>query len=617
MNVAEIEIKKKSNGKIQYLTEVLKEIPTNTILCKTLTGLGATYGEIKAKRHSIIIEPNKPVIVGKCKDSKHNGDNLFPVHEGIYSDDIVNYIENTFEYNSKHTGKNSNKYIKILTTPESFPKVKSAFEEVDYDIRFNCFLLYDECHKLVKDADYRNSISLPMDFFFECQYKAMVSATPIETNDPRFEEQGFQILKVKPTFEYKRDINLWITNNLLQTVKEVLAKVEDKTCFLFCNSTDMIYALMKQLNILDKSAVFCSDKSVDKLKGLKFKSAYSTWGENNMKHYNWLTSRFYNAVDIEIKECPNVLFLTDCYIAEYTMFDPNTDIIQCAGRFRNGITNLSLISNINKDFPIRNRDYLNGCIQCSKDIYDMIKCLYEQARSNKIQQEVYKATLDALPFTQYITPDGRINYFAIDNYIDNELVKGIYSSNENLHLALFCNDSFNVVSYQTNFYKLGDYERLRRENKSISLKEKRKIIVEQLELLGDCETEMDFAFKEDLRKADPLIVEAYEVLGKAKIEELKYKKKLIRREIHYQNANGNNILELINDTFQVGTWYSRNEIKKELIGIYGRLAITPLEAISSHSILNYFDAIEKQRKKKKGYLLQKRKFYIMETKIQE
>ena len=299
------------------------------------------------------------------------------------------------------------------------------------------------------------------------------------------------------------------------------------------------------------------------------------------------------------------------------MFDPNTDIIQCAGRFRNGITSLSLISNINKGFPIRNRDYLNGCIQCSKDIYDMIKCLYEQARSNKIQQEVYKATLDALPFTQYITPDGRINYFAIDNYIDNELVKGIYSSNENLHLALFCNDSFNVVSYQTNFYKLGDYERLRRENKSISLKEKRKIIVEQLELLGDCETEMDFAFKEDLRKADPLIVEAYEILGKAKIEELKYKKKLIRREIHYQKANGNNILEIINDTFQVGSWYSRNEIKKELIGIYGRLAIIPLEAISSHSILNYFEAIEKQRKKQKGYLLQKRKFNIMETKFQE
>lgn len=53
-------------GKIQYLTEVLPQIETNTILCKTLTGLGATYSEIKAKRHSVIIVPNVPPIIGKC-----------------------------------------------------------------------------------------------------------------------------------------------------------------------------------------------------------------------------------------------------------------------------------------------------------------------------------------------------------------------------------------------------------------------------------------------------------------------------------------------------------------------------------------------------------------------
>ena len=40
-------------GKRQYLTDILpnKVIPTNTILYKKLTGLGATYGEIKAKRN--------------------------------------------------------------------------------------------------------------------------------------------------------------------------------------------------------------------------------------------------------------------------------------------------------------------------------------------------------------------------------------------------------------------------------------------------------------------------------------------------------------------------------------------------------------------------------------
>ena len=55
MNTTYINIEKK-NGKVQYLTEVLPEIPTNTILYKKLTGLGATYGELKADRDSIIWE---------------------------------------------------------------------------------------------------------------------------------------------------------------------------------------------------------------------------------------------------------------------------------------------------------------------------------------------------------------------------------------------------------------------------------------------------------------------------------------------------------------------------------------------------------------------------------
>ena len=43
MKNKEITASKKANGKIQYLTEILPEIPTNTILYKKLTGLGATW----------------------------------------------------------------------------------------------------------------------------------------------------------------------------------------------------------------------------------------------------------------------------------------------------------------------------------------------------------------------------------------------------------------------------------------------------------------------------------------------------------------------------------------------------------------------------------------------
>lgn len=115
MKDREITVSKEANGKIQYLTEILPEIPTNTILYKKLTGLGATYGELKAHRNSIIIEPNKPVISGKCKDPKHGKDNLFGVFDGVYADDIVAYMERSIK---------QSKHFKILTTPESFHKVQ-------------------------------------------------------------------------------------------------------------------------------------------------------------------------------------------------------------------------------------------------------------------------------------------------------------------------------------------------------------------------------------------------------------------------------------------------------------------------------------------------------------
>lgn len=40
-----------------------KDIPSNVILDKTLTGIGATYQELHAKRHSIIIEPTLPDMI--------------------------------------------------------------------------------------------------------------------------------------------------------------------------------------------------------------------------------------------------------------------------------------------------------------------------------------------------------------------------------------------------------------------------------------------------------------------------------------------------------------------------------------------------------------------------
>lgn len=597
MNNKEIIVQKMQNGKIPYLTDILPEIPTNTILYKRLTGLGATYSELKAKRNSIIIEPNKPVISGKCSDPKHREDNLLGVFEGVYTDNIVKYLDKSVK---------EEKFFKILTTPESFRKVQEAFEEMDIDIRFTCFLLFDECHKIVKDVNYREDITLPMDYFFQCEQKALVSATPLDFTDPRFAAQGFESLTIVPDFNHTKEIHIHSTNNLLQTITKVLNEMKDTKAplFLFCNSTDTIHAMMGQLGLAGESAVFCSEKSVRKLKERGFCNVADVWNPKFMKRYNWLTSRFYNAVDIELEERPIVLLLSDCYFADYTTFDPYTDAIQCIGRFRNGVSSVHHITNTNHNFAIRSRDELKGYIDCSKTIYAQLESFYLYATS-VAARDAYREAMECVPFAKFINPDKTTNYFSIDNYVNDALVHGYYNNPDILCWAYA--QTFSVI-HTSESYVLGDYERLRRTREGLSVRDKRMEIVSQLELLGECITETEMEYKRELANADEFIVKAYDTLGKAEIERLKYNRKRINEAMiltrYHQRTTGVEAKQLLQNSFEAGKWYSKRYIINEITRIFELLNITPRKAVTSHTILDFFEAIPSQRNKKKGYLIQ-------------
>lgn len=579
-----IQINKNENGKIQYLTEVLPMIPTNTILYKTLTGLGATYGELKADRNSIIIEPNVPVIVGKCNDPKHKEDNLFGVYEGVYTEDVIKYLE-----------KSADKRTKILTTPESFQKVKDAFELMDMDIYGTCFLLFDECHKIVKDADYRSDITLPFDDFFLFNEKALVSATPISFSDPRFEMQKFQIIRIEPAFEYKLPVSLIHTNNVLEQLKRTLDKLDATDICLFVNSTDMIYSFIKQLDIENESTVFCAKKSVEKLKNKKFKHAFEQWSKSRMKKYNFFTSRFYNALDIELKIKPTVIMISDVYFSEYSMIDPHTDAIQAIGRFRNGVNRVCHIFNTNPNLPVRTEEEIGIYLQVSKEVYDKIKTFYDCATSEEARN-AYHGILKVLPFNQMLNKDGKENFFAIDNYVDEALLKSSYNAQEKLIASYRSNRLFDL-DVESAYFPFGDFERLKKESKYASLKDKRKEVVRQLELLkGDDETEMIRNYKEDLRKADSFIYGAYEEIGKEMIESLDYSVKRIKEAMilkqNREKTEGTEFIQLIKNSFKVGQKYTKKYIKEELTRIYALTGVTPQKTITGQSIKEFFHVKE-------------------------
>lgn len=595
-----IQINKYENGKIQYLTEVLPMIPTNTILYKTLTGLGATYGELKADRNSIIIEPNVPVIVGKCNDPKHKEDNLFGVYEGVYTEDVIKYLE-----------KSADKRTKILTTPESFQKVKDAFELMDMDIYGTCFLLFDECHKIVKDADYRSDITLPFDDFFLFNEKALVSATPISFSDPRFEMQKFQIIRIEPAFEYKLPVSLIHTNNVLEQLKRTLDKLDATDICLFVNSTDMIYSFIKQLDIENESTVFCAKKSVEKLKNKKFKHAFEQWSKSRMKKYNFFTSRFYNALDIELKIKPTVIMISDVYFSEYSMIDPHTDAIQAIGRFRNGVNRVCHIFNTNPNLPVRTEEEIGIYLQVSKEVYDKIKTFYDCATSEEARN-AYREALKVLPFNQMLNKDGKENFFAIDNYVDEALLKSSYNAQEKLIASYRSNRLFDL-DVESAYFPFGDFERLKKESKYASLKDKRKEVVLQLELLkGDDETEMIRNYKEDLRKADSFIYGAYEEIGKEMIESLDYSVKRIKEAMilkqYREKTEGTEFIQLIKNSFKVGQKYTKKYIKEELTRIYALTGVTPQKTITGQSIKEFFHVKEINTGGS-------RKFLLVESKI--
>lgn len=595
-----IQINKNENGKIQYLTEVLPMIPTNTVLYKTLTGLGATYGELKADRNSIIIEPNVPVIVGKCNDPKHKEDNLFGVYEGVYTEDVIKYLE-----------KSADKRTKIQTTPESFQKVKDAFELMDMDIYGTCFLLFDECHKIVKDADYRSDITLPFDDFFLFNEKALVSATPISFSDPRFEMQKFQIIRIEPAFEYKLPVSLIHTNNVLEQLKRTLDKLDATDICFFVNSTDMIYSFIKQLDIENESTVFCAKKSVEKLKNKKFKHAFEQWSKSRMKKYNFFTSRFYNALDIELKIKPTVIMISDVYFSEYSMIDPHTDAIQAIGRFRNGVNRVCHIFNTNPNLPVRTEEEIGIYLQVSKEVYDKIKTFYDCATSEDARK-AYREALKVLPFNQMLNKDGKENFFAIDNYVDEALLKSSYNAQEKLIASYRSNRLFDL-DVESAYFPFGDFERLKKESKYASLKDKRKEVVLQLELLkGDDETEMIRNYKEDLRKADSFIYGAYEEIGKEMIESLDYSVKRIKEAMilkqNREKTEGTEFIQLIKNSFKVGQKYTKKYIKEELTRIYALTGVTPQKTITGQSIKEFFHVKEINTGGS-------RKFLLVESKI--
>ena len=601
----------------EWLLDALKRIghsmiPSNCILNKTLTGLGATHSEIHSKRSSIIIEPNVPVILGKLDDNE----NLEAVYAKCTPYNLKKYLQMDIPYK------------KIITTPESFKKIRKAAEELHINIYKTFFCLFDECEKVTQDIDYRRKISQPIYDFFRFEQKAFVSATPLPMSHPEFEKQGFQMVKIEPSFDYKKNLTLIVTNSYYIWLQRVLDSLRDsKHICIFFNVTDGITELINNLGITDYK-VFCSQESVDKLLKRGIVQAYSQI-DYPLAKYNFFTCRFYSALDIRIaKHKPDIIILTDHRTANWTIVDPFTEAIQIQGRFRrrgkDDITYNSLthISTVNPDIRVRSKEEIGNRVERFIATYNLLKKIHDE-ELDEFKKQAILEDIDNLKYQDLIDERGEINPFSVDNLYNEERVRGYYQSAESLYQAYVDTGFFNVEFIDA-MNCVGDDDIERLNNTKIQIDQRKLILqlairIEEWFMSGkisyeDKEQHLNY-FKQ--QPEGNYVLNAYEKIGKDAIVSAEYKRGLIDRKVReFDKAQANklrfseNVLKDIQREFPLGVYIPKKDIQQRLQMILQDNGVQ--YKATQDSIRDYYEVSESNSKELPSFRLNVFKFPMVD-----
>lgn len=513
-------------GKGQFIANLCAFLPANAFINKKFPGGGGTTAELLSERHSIIIVPNVPVIKGKVVKmmEKYKLDVLGVYYPFNDPQAIIDYLLNDVPIKN------------IMVTPESYKKLVTAFESPKVAERFNrhkdFFLLFDESEKIVQDVSYRTTIAEPINDFFKYDSRSMISATPIVPSDPRFEKYGFEHVIFQPKFDYSQPIDITITNNIIYSVRDYLKEnIHTNYCF-FMNSTDGILSLVKHLKIENETQVFCGEDSLRKLKRRKFLNASADL--KPLAKYNFFTSRFYSAVDIDLEFKPNVILLTDLFFAEQSIFDPATESIQAIGRFREGINKATHITNINPNIEYQSREMALKFIEGGLEAYKTIFTFKESSLPQSGARVAYEKALKALPSKNFVIKGtDEIEYFSIDNCLDEQTVKSYYSNLDMLLNTYKGLPNFKVES-TVKIYTSSDQDRLKRERATNDV-ELFKAVVEQLEKFntpkGEFHIDNRIEVTNELSLVYPEIVQAYSKYGKTMIVKASYNFKKLQNLI--------------------------------------------------------------------------------------
>ncbi|MBC8603146.1 DEAD/DEAH box helicase family protein [Parabacteroides acidifaciens] len=598
----------------QFIEDIYPDgLPSDMIINKVVTGIGATTCEINSYRHSIIVVPNLPVIKNKMK--KHP--QIFGVYGGVSPIKIQDYLSNE-----------NIEWKKILTTPESYELAKNAITDTKFNLYEDFFMLIDECEKIIQEANFREKIITPFFDFFKFNAKSLISATPLYAKLKGFEKDLFNEIRIVPEYDYKKDLHLTFTNNIIEAMREHATGTNIKAIFL--NSVKYALKLIEELGIQKESNLYTSPDSIKEIKANNKNIAVGLYDEftGNLQRYNFFTSRYYSAVDLDTDIKPDIIMISDFWSKPQTIIDPYTHAIQITGRFRNGNGSITHIVKTNDKVSVRSEKEIRESLTKQKAFWEAILTLQECA--DPAVQPFIDEILERTTFGSVIFREGeyqgKLNGFIVTNMIEKERVRDYYTASSKLCAAYKQTEHFNLSCEHKKYATASGFigaKRLTKDEQRILLAQLRTLKPETPEgeapLIMFLSPEQSDKLNEIILKA-PLLYQVYSYAGSKAIERVNFDNTRMRKLLEKQEQESKylSIMDEVLSAFKIGNKYTEEEIISKLQRIYAKHERTANLKVAATNLKHYFELGRRTTVKRingkeiKGYEIKAHKYFRRE-----
>lgn len=274
------------------------------------------------------------------------------------------------------------------------------------------------------------------------------------------------------------------------------------------------------------------------------------------------------------------------------MIDPQTEVVQAIGRFRNGVAKAYHVTNTSNMLVSLSRETLFQQLESKEAIYNKVAAI---PTANEIEKEALLEAVGGMDYQRFVTREGKRNHFMWDNAWEDEKIRGYYKYPSMVEAA------YKDAPFHTKItpYKvaISDEDRLRRKQAGLrSTKELWREVVSQLDKLQAANPDAEPSYMlDEVGEEFGAMVKAHTVLGAKRIEALGYDRRKIEAALgsieENQLLTSEKMQQAVYGRFHTGDIVAANEINafmRQLITDNG----IPFEGRVDRKIIGLFFELE-------------------------